>query len=61
MLFYEDLEKKNNLIVVKNDTKSNVKEDKYLASADNTQKKSADYCDQQLGTLNNVDTTIDFF
>lgn len=57
---YVHLEK-NHLIVVKNDTKSNKKEDKYLASADNKQNKLADYCDQQPSTSNNVYISINYF
>lgn len=41
--------------------KSNKKEDKYLAIADNKQNKLADYCDQQPSTSNNVDITINYF
>lgn len=39
------IQRKNYLIVVKNDIKSNKKEDKYLVSVDNKQNKLVDYCD----------------
>lgn len=39
------IQRKNYLIVVKNDIKSNKNEDKYLVSVDNKQNKLVDYCD----------------
>lgn len=39
------IQRKNYLIVVKNDIKSNKKEDKYLVSVGNKQNKLVDYCD----------------
>lgn len=39
------IQRKNYLIVVKNDIKSNKKEEKYLVSVDNKQNKLVDYCD----------------